>query len=162
MSSFCHKCGTEVGDAKFCRECGSAINVVAPDTGATQATPPKSPRSYNQVATLLVIIGILFFLNEFAPYVTEPHKVTYTVTGSYVGFVELTYSNESGGTEQKTVALPWKLEFKAQHNAFVYISAQKQGENGAIDAVIYLDGNVIQEASANSRYGIASASGRVP
>ena len=101
-------------------------------------------------------------VNTMMPIISGGLMVTYTVTGSYVGFVDLTYSNESGGSEQKTVALPWKLEFKPQHNAFLYVSAQKQDEKGIIDAVIFVDGDVIQKAEANSRYGIATASGRAP
>ena len=82
------------------------------------------------------------------------------VTGS--GRAELTYQNESGGTEQRAVALPWTLEFNARHGAFLYLSAQKQQEYGTIHAAVYVDAQPLQEAYADAAYGIASASGTAP
>ena len=76
--------------------------------------------------------------------------------------VALTYQNQSGGSEQKTVLLPWTLEFTAHDHSFLYISAQKQSEDGTVHAVIYVNGNLVQEAESTSSYGIATVSGRVP
>lgn len=86
--------------------------------------------------------------------------MTYSVYG--IGGAAITFRNESGGIEQKTVSLPWTSELRAKHRAFLYISAQKQQESGTIKAIIYVDGHAIQEAASNSAYGIASVSGSVP
>lgn len=55
-----------------------------------------------------------------------------------------------------------ELEFKGESGAFLYISAQKQVESGTIRALIDVDGEVIQQAESNSKYGIATVSGKVP
>jgi len=87
------------------------------------------------------------------------HKVSYEVYGT--GSAALTYRNESGGTEQRTVSLPWEITFTRHSRDFLYLSAQKQGQSGAIEAVISVDGRAIQRAESTSDYGIASVSGSV-
>ena len=86
-------------------------------------------------------------------------RVTYLVTGP--GTVGLTFKNESGGTEQRTVSLPWSLEFGAGRGAFLYVSAQKQQKDGTIRAEIHLNGSLLQQAESDSAYGIASVNGMV-
>jgi hypothetical protein len=100
------------------------------------------------------------------------HRVKYVVDGSAISEIDLTYANESGGTEQQTVQIvpsPWEYEMGCQHGCFAYISAQKTETLGSIDVptgtvrvAIYVDGRLVREAESTSRYGIASASGRVP
>ncbi len=87
------------------------------------------------------------------------HRVTYQLTGSSSS-ASITIENESGGTEQHTVAVPWTKEFRAHQGQFVYLSAQNQGL-GRLEAIIYVDGRPIQRAETTEQYGIASASGSV-
>lgn len=88
------------------------------------------------------------------------HRVQYQVDGS-ARRASLTYQNASGGTEQKTVALPVSMVFDAPSGRFVYLSAQNGDQQGTIHVAITVDGRVLQEATSSSRYGIATASGRL-
>lgn len=87
------------------------------------------------------------------------HRVTYQLAGS-ASSASITIENESGGTEQHTVSVPWTMEFQARQGQFVYLSAQNQG-SGRLEAIIYVDGQPIQRAETTEQYGIASASGSV-
>jgi hypothetical protein len=85
-------------------------------------------------------------------------QVVYQVFGS--GEARLTYRNPSGGTEQRQVELPWRLEFTTKPGDFLYLSAQKQETHGTINSLIYVDGGLLQRAETDSPHGIASVSGR--
>jgi hypothetical protein len=74
----------------------------------------------------------------------------------------LTYRDASGGTEQVTVSLPWTLDFSAQFQQFVYLSAQKTERIGEIECTIYLDGVPLKKAVTTAPFGIATVSGTVP
>jgi hypothetical protein len=86
-------------------------------------------------------------------------RVTYVLRGSSTS-ASITIQNESGGSEQHVVSVPWAKEFRAAPGQFVYLSAQNQGW-GDLEAVIYVDGQPLQSAEATQQYGIASASGTV-
>jgi len=90
-----------------------------------------------------------------------PRAVKYTVRGGAT-MASLTYQNESGGTEQKDVVLPWPLAFHAKQGAFVYLSVQKKFESANLEAVITVNGKILQQAESTPPYGIASVSGSVP
>ena len=55
--------------------------------------------------------------------------------------------------------LPWTLRFDAESGTSVYLSAQKGSEFGRVEAKIYVDGNLLQEASSSSPSAIASVGG---
>lgn len=84
--------------------------------------------------------------------------VTYEVTGT--GSASLTIQNESGGTEQFEVGLPWSRSFNPPLDGFVYVSAQLNG-SGDVHCKITQGGRVVQEASSSGEYVIASCSGSV-
>ena len=88
------------------------------------------------------------------------HQVEYTIDGT-ARAAGLTYRNAGGGTEQNDVALPATLSFRTVAGAFVYISAQKKGEEGTVHVAIRVDGILMRQSISSSPYGIASASGRV-
>jgi hypothetical protein len=117
---------------------------------ATVSAPADSTAPISQVATPEIIVG------EAA----RTRQVRYFVYGS--GRASLTYRNESGGTEQVTVSLPWNLTFTGAVKQFVYLSAQKTGRDGSIECTIYLDDVPVKRASSNSPFGIASVSGTIP
>jgi hypothetical protein len=106
---------------------------------------------------LMFIIGILSILAPDNPYANY-RAVVYSVEGYDTGVVSLTYANESGGSEQRTVVLPWRLQFSAPVGRHLYVSAQQSGE-GRIDAEIKVSGQVVQSAESTTRYGIATVSG---
>ena len=107
-----------------------------------------------------IVMIAIFGISSSSVSSGSPKRITYTVTG--MGRAGLTYQNASGGTEQKTVSLPWTLELTAPSGEFLYLSAQKQQEYGTITARVYVDGTMLQQAEADSDYGIALVSGRVP
>lgn len=89
------------------------------------------------------------------------HRVEYSLDGS-AGVAGLTLRNASGGTEQREVKIPGALGFYARSGQFVYFSAQNKSGKGTVHVRIQIDGQVLQEATTTSPYGIATASGRVP
>lgn len=133
--------------------------------------PAKPAQSFSIVRVLVMLaiamIGLPILLliyatvRESAESLSKPRQAKYSVTG--YGQASLTYQNQSGGTEQQTVELPWMLNLSPRPGSFLYISAQKQqGGSDFIRVAIYIDGNKVQEAESNSAYGIAQASGRMP
>jgi hypothetical protein len=149
----CQKCRSEIGNARVCPHC--------------LFKRPSGSLAFKVVFGFFVVLSILWVIGSLMGPTTAPpelRRVTYTVQDFSFDNnpVELTYQNQSGGTEQRKVSMPWNLEIKARSGAFLYLSAQKQGERGTIHATIYIDGQVLQQADSDSPYGIASVSGRVP
>ena len=89
------------------------------------------------------------------------HLVEYSISGS-AGAAGLTYRNATGGTEQNEVSLPQTFRFYAASGSFVYLSAQNKTDAGYVHVSITVDGTSLQEATAGSAYGIATASGSLP
>ena len=81
--------------------------------------------------------------------------VVYEVTGD--GSASLTLRNASGGTDQLTVPLPWSQTLPLPPNGFVYLSAQQEG-SGTVACKITYGGRVVQQASSNGDYVIATCS----
>lgn len=118
----------------------------------------------------------------------DQHRVKYVVEGN--GLTLLTYQNEAGRTEQKTVDLPWTLVINGKRGKFLYLAAHKQpiarrrvcerSDNMMrpedcfdydrllrqsllpIKATIFLDERVFQTAETNARYGVVSIGGSIP
>lgn len=98
-----------------------------------------------------------------ATYVVE-YSVTGQGTGAFVvptgATASLTYRNSSGGTEQKTITLPGVVKYNDfPSGGFMYMSAQKQGADGAITVSISINGKTVKTATSTSAYGIATVSG---
>lgn len=87
----------------------------------------------------------------------KSYRVTYEVGGTAKS-VNLTYTNESGGTEQRNADLPWSKTFSARDGDFLYISAQDQGGSGDVVAYIILNGNTKKSAHSSGPYTIATSS----
>lgn len=111
------------------------------------------------ITSLLVVLVLWFGLAVFCcgggALTSERHKVTYRVDGS--GSASLTYENESGGTEQHTVRLPWTLTFEGRSGEYLYLSAQGQ-EYASLTTSISVDGRVVKDASSSGDYSIATVS----
>jgi hypothetical protein len=108
-------------------------------------------------------------------------EVVYQVDGT-AKYVNLTLTNQDGGKEQRQIKLPFELEFYAKGGQFLYLSAQKaritkptlhvgvpdtqdvvdEGVAGTVHVVIKASGAVLQEASSDAPYGIATAEGKLP
>lgn len=141
----------------------------------TQTEREKNPAG-TIIFVLLIIIAVLYFItqsggsssdrssapsNTRAPARTTTYNIVYKVTGEVNGRASLTYENESGGTEQRTVKLPWEYKFKAERGDFLYISAQNEKDRGPIRCLITQNGASVQNASSSGAYVIAKCSGRV-
>jgi len=72
---------------------------------------------------------------------------------------DVTYTNESGGTEQIGEAyLPWYKLLIVPDGFFAYISAQLHDGN-RINVDIYLDGEKVKSSNSSGEHSIATASG---
>jgi len=93
-----------------------------------------------------------------------PTDVTYEVDGS-ASSANVTYETPTG-TSQGSVDLPMRnklgqvgLHFKFEPGAFLYISAQNDGEYGDVTCRIKVDGEVVSENTATGDYAIATCKG---
>ena len=117
-------------------------------------------------------------------------EVSYEVDGT-AKYANLTLTNKDGGKEQHRVELvassygngsgPFELKFYAKGGQLLYLSAQKvmvtttvvrqnrteqqviyDGVGGNVHVLIRTNGSVLQEASSDAPYGIATAEGKLP
>ncbi len=167
----CPDCGRDVSDAApACPNCGRPTSIPRPipsppplpPLGKVKETNPLAGAKYMKAFGIVVlwVVGVFFLLaiiGSVMPVV--PHHVTYQLTGSE-GAASITIKNETGGTEQHTVPVPWTREFDAPAGRFLYLSAQNKGD-GLLQATIYVDARAIQHAETTQPYGIASVSGTV-
>ena len=86
--------------------------------------------------------------------------IEYTVSGSALQ-ASLTFNNQSSGTEQHKVWLPWTYSMVVSKGYFAYISAQNQSSYGSVIVKILLNGTEVKSSESTGEYGIASASGKV-
>ncbi len=123
---------------------------------------------------------VFLFMALLASPQSGVREVVYQVDGT-AKYVTLTMTNKDGGKEQNQVALPFELKFYARIGQYLYLSAQKvrvtgkvhtsagdqltvvyDGVGGNIHVSIRCSGAVLQEASADAPYGIATAEGKLP
>lgn len=98
-----------------------------------------------------------------APTTPIMHTVTYEIGGTGRNSVKLTYENASGNSQQETINVPWSIEFQAPAGQFVYLSGQLAVKGkSTVTCKILVDGQVIEEATSEGEYVIASCSGSVP
>src|SRR5262249_54350867 len=88
-------------------------------------------------------------------------RVDYTVSGS-ARSASLTYVNETGGTEQISVRLPWQLRMDVPGGTYVAVSAQNNGETGSVTCTIQTDLEPFKTSTSQGAYKIASCNGLVP
>lgn len=124
-------------------------------------------------------LGLFLFLAALASPQSYTKEIVYEVDGT-ANYANLTLTNKDGGTEQIQVKLPFDLKFYAKIGQFLYLSAQKvrvvkpglhafddqqdvvsDGIRGKVHVLIRCSGAVLQEASADAPYGIATAKGKV-
>ena len=151
-----------------------------PPSYVSRATPPASGFSFLRVLialpiVLAVMVGAVVLTSPskssggsdtstsgsdgpspIANVVNPQHSVTYKVTGS-ARSVDVTYQNGTGGTEQKShVAVPWSQIFQSSSGAYLYLSAQNQGNSGDLTTEIDVDGSSRKQANASGAYVIAN------
>ncbi len=95
---------------------------------------------------------------NFEPEPPPTPEVEYKITGT-ASRVSVTLNNATGGTEQyDNVSVPHTYRFDTFTDWFLYISAQNQGEYGSVTVTIYLNGGVVNTATSEGAYVIATAS----
>jgi len=92
-----------------------------------------------------------------------PHQVRYEVTGDTDGMTaDMTFEDAGANTAQQNGDfLPWTYTLTASPGAFLYVSAQNQGDSGAITCTIYVDDQVAQTSTSSGGYAICQASGKL-
>ena len=89
-------------------------------------------------------------------------NVVYEVTGSGAS-ADLTYENQTGNTEQRTVPVPWKQTLTVPAGSFLYVSAQSADDGTrTIGCTISVNGRVLETAESRGRFVIATCSGSAP
>lgn len=138
----------------------------------------QKPKEKHTVRNIILIILILIigycglsFLSDVVSIALEDQEpaarpaTTYTVryrVGGTASKADITIENESGGTEQKTVNVPWSETFEAERGQFVYVSAQSQDDaSRKINCEITVNGETLETAESSGRFVIASCSGSV-
>jgi hypothetical protein len=96
-------------------------------------------------------------------------QVTYELTGS-ADSADLTYTDASGNTQQHANAdIPLRttsgtpgMRFTVKRGAFVYFSAQNNGESGDLSCTIKAGGTVINTGHSSGGFTIVTCSATVP
>jgi crotonobetainyl-CoA:carnitine CoA-transferase CaiB-like acyl-CoA transferase len=177
-----------IAGAAFCPSCGTRLVGVAPTTdeppnpfaasdalaasiaAARGAPPPNGPGGPTRKNLVIVawIVGSIIAIITIGALIngktgggagSGAHSIRYEVTGS-ASSVSVTYQNEQGGTSQQAaVPIPFSYSFTANAGAFLYISAQNQGADGAETCTIYIDGVAVKSGTSSGAYTICQASG---
>jgi hypothetical protein len=113
------------------------------------------------ILAIVGLVGVLALLNTLVTDPStprEPRHVRYIAEG--LGHVDLTYINETGGTQQDLAKLLWSMDFKAAPGARLYLSAQLSIQGGGISRLAIEVNNVeIQRAQTYREFGVATVSG---
>lgn len=81
--------------------------------------------------------------------------------------ISLTYENQSGNTEQLDSSITgirnWEETFRGEPGGFLYVSVQSNHESAkSITCEILVNGQVVESATSQGRFVIATCSGRIP
>ena len=110
------------------------------------------------IITLIICFVALSSIGGTCNSSSSSAVVEYKITGT-ASEVDVTLTNATGGTEQyDNVSVPHTYTFDNYTHWFLYISAQNQGESGSVTATIYLNGEVVNTATSEGAYVIATAS----
>lgn len=80
---YCPNCGKEIGDAKFCPECGFAVNgQPTPNTAPEIKEPPKKPKKKMGCLTAVLVFVVLIAVIGSMPSSDTPSSDTSSSEGS--------------------------------------------------------------------------------
>jgi hypothetical protein len=110
---------------------------------------------------LLLALLLLVACSPARPQAPGLVRVDYLVKGS-AGRAALTYTNATGGIEQREVVLPWELRLDVPRGTYVAVSAQSQRASGEIECQIMADLKPFKRSQSSGAYVIASCNGLAP
>lgn len=87
----------------------------------------------------------------------ETFVITYEVTGT-TSSVKVSYTNETGGTQQETVSLPWNHKCFVRGSFHAHIFAQNEEKKGTIRVRILLNDQEKKSSVSSGAFVIATAS----
>ena len=90
------------------------------------------------------------------PLFTSGYQVKYVLSGT-ARSAFVTYTNETGGTEQINTNLPWAKEMKLEAGAPLSIVAQNDGA-GSITCEIWVNGEKKKTSTSTAQYGVVTCS----
>ncbi len=122
-------------------------------------------------ACILVLLGV-----SSTPSF-QAKLVEYDVDGT-ASYVNLTFNNAKGSTEQKQIKLPFHESFVAPVGTLAYMSAQKvkvtgppsmqghvevlsDGVRGTVHVILHVNGQNVGEATSDAPFGIAKVDWKV-
>lgn len=144
------------------------MNANTPEGGSTD-TPTKAPRKQKSCLPLL-LIPILFvalvnvLVPDKQPYIpaqeeaVDASMVTYRVTGTAES-VSITMETVGGTSQLDNVHLPWSAFDTYPRGAWLYLSAQNEGESGTVTVTIEVYGEPAKTTTSSGAYVIANVSG---
>lgn len=118
---------------------------------------------------VLAVAGCASSPGAVDAFVPTSHTVEYVIDGTTDG-VNLTFTNEQGGTEQvneKALPLvdasgaPVHLRAQMPAGSFAYVAAQNTRDSGTIGCKILVDGHMYKQSTSSGGYVIATCSTRL-
>ena len=102
----------------------------------------------------LLLASLLVLLVASTAHADRTYAVRYRVVGAHF---DVTYTNASGGTVQRSnINRRMEVTFRAPAGAFLYLSAQNNGEAGGVRCMIDVDGKRVVYAGSQGAYVISS------
>jgi len=141
---------------------GWRIDPICGQHGLTSFGESYMKKTLRSILTYLMVAGGVIALSQCNPPNVPPPTVKYSVTGTgTITAASVTYTNETGGTDQFDVSLPWSYSFSSEPGKVVelLVSLSDYSQVGVLTATIYVNGSVLQTSSGNAS---AIAGGTVP
>lgn len=139
--------------------------------------PPEHPKSdwgglmrkpVFWIGMVAMVVAIAFYFSGgeggSSPTVRVTQSARVSVFLEIKGTGDLTYTNSSGNTEQKSAQSAvgqWATvdSFSTDRGEFLYVSIQNARETGGVECRIRVNGVVIETAKSTGAYVIATCSG---
>lgn len=134
-----------------------------------QSNQPVEKKKNNLSLILFAVVSVFIVLcciialssggGSGTSLLTNEFKIKYVVTGS-ASSAFITYTNQTGGTEQVSVALPFIKEMTVEAGALPSIVAQNNG-SGTITCEIWINGEKKKTSTSTAQYGVVTCSDMV-
>lgn len=119
------------------------------------------------IVVALLMTGCQFEPDENSPEESPPPTTrdsSVSVWLEFRGVGDLTYTNSTGNTEQRSDRSPegaWKTaaQFRAEPGEFLYLSIQNGLESGSVECRILVGDEVVESARSSGAFVIATCSG---